>query len=777
MSGKTLLIVESPAKCKKIESYLGSNYKCIASFGHIRELMTQKGLKCIDIDNNYSPLFQISTRQRKKVSDMKKYIGESKEVLLATDDDREGEAIAWHICQVCNLDPRSTKRIIFHEITKPAIIKAVSKPGRINMNMVNSQKARQVLDLLVGFTISPVLWKNISSNKKSALSAGRCQTPALRLVYDNEKEIEENPGKKCYNIKGYFTNNNISYSLNKDIEKSEECEEFLEETVNHDHIMTNTEPKKSEKSPPKPLTTSDIQQKASSILRYSPKQTMQICQNLYESGYITYMRTDSRFYSEEFLENVENYIDSKYGDEYIKRNLVSLSLNSQKQEDEKTKKKKKKDENAQEAHEAIRPTQITRTVVEEDGKKITNKEVRMYKLIWNITLESCMANSVYLKFLSTITSPIEALYSNYFEQVTFPGWEIVQGYEEHNKEYHYLLKVNTDKPIKYNKIKASYTLKEIKGHYTEAKLVSMLEKKGIGRPSTFSSIISKIEERGYVKKGNVKGVKVKCLDYELVDDEITETENTKEIGGEKNKMILEPIGKIVIEFLINKYNNVFEYTYTKDMENELDKIAKGKKIWHSLCHECYTDIKAINDTIKTEDKEKETLVGDYTFRIARYGPVLMKRIDGKIKYFKIKPDIDIDELKAGNIDPEDAILVEKANSVIGKYKDIDVTLKKGKFGLYIVYGDKNVSLKGLKKDENEIKIDDVIPYIDKKESESGIVRKINEHASIRNGKFGHYIFYKTPTMKKPKFISLKKNKIDYMNCDINELEGYIEEGF
>ena len=400
------------------------------------------------------------------------------------------------------------------------------------MDMVNSQKARQVLDLLVGFTISPILWKNISSNKKSALSAGRCQTPALRLVYDNQKEIEENPGKKCYKINGYFTNNNINYSLNQDFTEKDECEEFLEDSVNHQHIMTNSEPTSIEKTPPKPLTTSDIQQKASSILRYSPKQTMQICQNLYESGYITYMRTDSRYYSAEFIENVENFIERKYGDDYVKDDLFSISLSSQEKEDGETK-KKSKDNNAQEAHEAIRPTKITRTEIEEDGKKITNKEIRMYKLIWNITLESCMSNSRYLKFLSTITSPVSINYTNSFEQITFPGWEIVKGYEEHNKDYHYLLKINTKKPIKYNKIKATYTLKEIKGHYTEGKLVSLLEKRGIGRPSTFSSIITKIEDRGYVKKGNINGIKVKCTDYELVDDEISEIENTKTIGGEE----------------------------------------------------------------------------------------------------------------------------------------------------------------------------------------------------------------------------------------------------
>jgi DNA topoisomerase-1 len=771
---KILIIVESPAKCKKIESFLGSQYKCIASFGHIRELMTQKGLQCIEIENNYNPLFQISQRQKKQVATLKKNIQESKEILLATDDDREGEAIAWHICQVCKLNVNTTKRIIFHEITKPALIKAVKNPGKINMDMVNSQKARQVLDLLVGFTISPILWKSISSNKKSALSAGRCQTPALRLVYDNELDIQANPGKKCYAISGYFTKNNIKYVLDKDIETKDECEEFLENSVNHSHMMTNTTPKNIEKTPPKPLTTSDLQQKASSILHYSPKQTMSICQNLYEEGYITYMRTDSRYYSEEFINSAEKYIKSKYGNEYIKNDLISLSLNNKKQNDEKKTKKKKNDDNSQEAHEAIRPTKILIKSIEPSGKKITAKEVRMYKLIWNITTESCMSNSKYLKFLSTITSPIESKYKYSCEQITFPGWEVVQGYEEHNKDYHYLLKINTKRELSYNKIKGEYTLKEIKTHYNEAKLVSLLEKKGIGRPSTFSSIISKIEERGYVKKDDIKGIAIDCIDYELENDEISEIQHNKTLGGEKNKMVIQPIGKVVIEFLIKQYNKVFEYDYTKNMENELDKIAKGNKIWHSLCDECYKDIKSINDTIKVEETKQETeLEGGYTFRIARYGPVLMKRIDGKIKYHKIKPDIDIEELKDGKIKPEDAILIEKVNSSLGKHKDIDVYLKKGKFGLYISYNDNNISLKGLKKEAEEITINDVLPYIENNNQSSKVTRMINENASIRNGKFGHYIYYKTNTMKKPKFIALKKYKIDYLNCDLEELENII----
>lgn len=802
MSNKILIIVESPAKCKKIESFLGSNYKCIASYGHIRELVTKKGLKCIDIEDNYNPIYQNVYKQKKNIEQLKKCVREANEVLLATDDDREGEAIAWHICQVCKLDPKNTKRIIFHEITKTALQKAVSKPCRINMNMVYSQKARQVLDLLVGFTISPILWRNISSNKKSALSAGRCQTPALRLVYDNQIDIDNNPGKKCYSITGYFTNKNIPYSLNTTIDNQEECETFLEDTVNHEHMMSNSIPKHIEKQPPKPLTTSDLQQKASSLLRYSPKKTMKICQTLYENGYITYMRTDSRYYSHEFIESVDTFIQKKYEKKYVGNQLYSLSLNSKnkktskdddKYNDEhndkqnKNSKKSKKSTknnttmNAQEAHEAIRPTDIQRIDIQENSK-IKKEEIRMYKLIWNITLESCMANSTYSKFLSTITSPIDALYTYSCEQIQFPGWEIVQGYEEHNKEYHYLLKVNTDKTILYNKIKALYNLRDTKTHYNEAKIISLLEKKGIGRPSTFSSIISKLEERGYVKKENVKGKKINCIDYELVDDEIIEVDNTRIIGEEKHKMVLQPIGKIVIEFLINHYNRIFQYDYTKDMEEELDKIADGNKLWYTLCDVCYKDIIKINKDIKSIEQKKETqLDDDYIFRIARYGPVLMKKVNGKIKYFKIKSDIDIDELKLGNIKPKEAILVEKINNSLGLFKDKDVILKKGKYGLYVQYNERNISLKGLHKNEEDICLNDIIPYIDESNNDvsnsntlnRGIVRIINDFASIRKGKFGDYIFYKTTDMSKPKFISLKKSNIDYKNCDISILEEYI----
>lgn len=770
---KILVIVESPAKCKKIENYLGSSYKCIASFGHIRELVTKKGLDCIDIKHNYSPIYQNCISKLKQINVIKREIAKCSDVLLATDDDREGEAIAWHICKVAGLDPLHTKRIIFHEITKSALQKAVLNPGRINMDMVNSQKARQVLDLLVGFTISPVLWKHISQNKKSALSAGRCQTPALRLVYDNENDIKENPGKKCYGITGYFTDKNIKYLLTDVLDTSSDCETFLEKSVYHSHMMVNTKPKRIEKEQPKPLTTSDIQQKASSVLNSSPKQTMSMCQKLYECGYITYMRTDSRFYSKEFIESTKKYIIETFNDTYVRKDLFTLSLDAQSKIVTKKQKNDKDNSHAQEAHEAIRPTNITLLEVKPDGEKITHKEAKLYALIWSITIESCMSKSEYMRFLSTITSPYKCLYKKTLEQNVFPGWEIIRGYEEDNPEYHYLLALRTKNSISYYKIKGTYNLKEVKTRYNEAKLVRILEKKGIGRPSTFASIISKIEERGYVKKGDVKGETIDCIDYELTGDEIHEIEHKKVVGGEKNKMILQPIGKIVIEFLLHNYNTIFDYDYTKKMEDTLDMIANGKKKWYSICDECYKDITKINNSLQINESDKKTtLEGGYSYRIARYGPVLMKTINGKIKYFKIKPGISEDDIKNGIIKPEDAILNHTKNTSFGTYNEKEIILKKGKFGLYVSYNGKNISLKDLNKNENEITLSDIIPLIECKTN--NILRTINETSSIRNGKYGHYIYYKAKGMKKPKFIKLCKETIDYMNCSNEELEDYID---
>ena len=324
-----LVIVESPAKCKKIEGYLGNGYKCIASFGHIREIAN--GLKSIDTENNFKVVFKTIKSKNKYIKSLREWIKKSNEVILATDDDREGEAIAWHICKTFNLPILSTKRIIFHEITKSAIKNAINNPIKINMNTVNAQLARQVLDLLVGYTISPILWKHISRNSKGSLSAGRCQTPALRLVYEQQKLIKNSPGKKVYETTGTFTKNNLDFLLNYNYNNEKNMENFLEESVNFRHIYTVSNPKIVKKNPPIPFTTSTLQQKASNEYNFSPKQTMRLAQTLYENGYITYMRTDSTTYSKEFIKLAKKYIKKQFGEDYITKN-IDILVNGNKKE-------------------------------------------------------------------------------------------------------------------------------------------------------------------------------------------------------------------------------------------------------------------------------------------------------------------------------------------------------------------------------------------------------------------------------------------------------------
>ena len=378
-----VVIVESPAKCKKIESYLGAGYKCIASFGHIRNL---KGLKSIDIENQFTPSFDIIPEKSKYIRQLREKAKKADEVILATDDDREGEAIAWHIAKVLKLPIHSTKRIIFHEITKTAIQRAIHNPTCVNMNRVYAQQARQVLDLLVGFTISPILWKYI--NRTKGLSAGRCQTPALRIIYENQKQIDASPGEMLYQTTGIFTKKKIIFQLNYKYKTGETMEHFLENSVNFDHRYSASDPKTIYKKQPMPFTTSAIQQKASNEFHFSPKQTMRLCQKLYEKGLITYMRTDSKTYSKDFIETVKEHITENYCARYISPTIDKLTT------------RKQSGKNAQEAHEAIRTTDINRINI---SNSYTSQERKMYEFIWRNTLESCMPSAEFLSFTASIS--------------------------------------------------------------------------------------------------------------------------------------------------------------------------------------------------------------------------------------------------------------------------------------------------------------------------------------------------------------------------------------
>jgi DNA topoisomerase-1 len=784
----SLVIVESPAKCKKIEEYLGPGYKCIASFGHLRELPS---LKNVNIENNFTPTYIISDNalKKKQIELMRKEIKKADEVILASDGDREGEAISYAIIELFNL-PITTKRIIFNEITEKALQVAIKNPTTINMDMVHAQQARQILDILVGFKITPVLWKSIvNPSKDNALSAGRCQTPALRLIYDNEQDIRAAKERKVYNTIGYFTNSNLPFDLSKEYESEDVMSDFLHGSSSFQHIYTCSEPKKVFKSPPEPFTTSRIQQVASNELHYSPKETMTICQKLYEAGYITYMRTDSKTYSGEFLSSVSQYIMTNYaaGEKYIGDICKTTDCQN------KDVKKPTKDTKAvtQDAHEAIRPTNIC---LRDLDAKVDSKEKRIYKLIWENTLESCMTDASFFQIIATISAFDNGKFTYKSEQVDFPGWKIVS--KKHvdeiqamNKDFNYLQIIKKNAIIPYKKMVSKVTIKGTKMHYTEARLVQLLEEKGIGRPSTFSSLVDKIQERGYVKKQDVKGKEIVCYDYELENDDVYEIETKREFGNEKNKLVIQPLGIIVIEFLEKHFLNIFNYDYTSQMEETLDKIAKGNYIWHELCRTCNKEIDQLIDVMGPQAKMEIKIDDNNTYIVGKYGPVIKcteKMDDGKdsVKFKPLRNDIDLAILENPDCKVEDIIdtsvrASKKTSYILGKHEGHDVILKKGKFGLYISWGTNSKTLKDLgNRPIENITFDEVKKYLDEG---SPFVREIDANLTIRKGPKGDYLFFKTSRMKKPQFYDIKsftnETKEDYKICNKTILKSWIKEKY
>jgi DNA topoisomerase I len=776
-----LIIVESPAKCKKIESYLGNSYKCLASYGHIREFAN--GLKSIDYNNSYKPTYKISSNKQKYVKILRAAIKKATEVILATDDDREGEAIAWHICQVFHLPVKTTKRIIFHEITKKAILKAVNNPTTIDMKQVEAQQARQILDLIVGFTTSPILWKYISRKTEKGLSAGRCQTPALRLVYENEQQCKEAKGENVYETIGNFSHMNIQYKLNYFFKDGESIKQFLEKTKDHEHILNTTQQKKMKKSPPKPFTTSTLQQKASNVYNFSPKNTMKLAQTLYENGFITYMRTDNAKYSKDFIDTTKQYIENKWNSKYINQKIDSISLKEEKKEEKKdeekeSEKEENKNELSQEAHEAIRPTNIfTETI--QNNPKIGKYELKLYQLIWRNALESCMASSMYDVILSTVTSPEKYVYKNTTEKNIFPGWEAVGGVEQTNDIFEYLYSIyqgDKNKKINYSEIKSDMTIKKLKSHYTEARLVQLLENNGIGRPSTFSSLVSKIIERNYVVKTNIPGKKLDCINYSLkYNEEPKEHKKIRTFGEEKNKLKIEPIGVVVIEFLNKYFDNLFNYEYTKQMEDYLDTINKGKYSLKKLCDSCRNEldnaISCITNNKNMDCKEQKNnsyqkgikIDDQHTWIIGKYGPVILCKNGENVTFKKVKKDIDLDKLRSGGYKLKDILYIGSTTSdgafskSLGEFDGEEIIVKNGKYGLYCSYKNKNRSLKYSNKTLDTITLNDAKKILSsqKKETGSKILKNIDKIASIRQGKWGPYVYYKTEKMTKPKFIPIK----------------------
>ena len=766
-----LVIVESPAKCEKIESYLGSEYKCIASFGHLQEL---KSLKDIDINNNFQPRFTPIQSKSKQIDYIRSKIMNAEEVILATDDDREGEAISWHICNLFNLSVTTTKRIIFHEITKPALLYSINNPTFLNMNIVNSQFGRQILDILVGYKITPILWEKISRTKK--LSAGRCQTIALRLVYDRQNEINNSKGVKSYNTTGYFTDKNIPFTLNHNFEDEKQLVKFLEDSKTHSHSLLIENPKDSSRHPPLPFNTSTLQQSASNEYHFSPKITMQLCQKLYEHGHITYMRTETKKYSSDFIKSATEFITTSYGINYVNSTINSIKMEESNNTSQQS-----------QPHEAIRPTNISLTPTSIDLNK---QEKQMYNLIWKNTIESCMSNALFKTLLVKISAPQKYEYSYCCESIVFLGWKLIAYNTNKNSAidatktmaYEYLPKI-TNKILPYKKIVSKLALKSIKSHYGEACLINILEEKGIGRPSTFSSLIEKIQNRGYVKLENITGQLIACKDYYLETNTISEVQEERQFGNEKNKLVIQNTGILVIELLLKLYPTLFDYEYTKNMESNLDIIAHGNKNYWELCLDCLREINSLNSsnrstTSKSSVKSEDIIIDkNHVYMIGKYGPVIKCLTSNPATFISVKPNIDLNKLKNQEYKLED--IIEKTtilNKVLGQYNGVDVILKKGKFGLYISWEKNKKSLNNINIDESKIVLDDVVKIIENnKSSNENILREISKEISIRKGKgsYGDYIFYKTSKMSKPKFIKLNKFKEDYLTCPSINIINYI----
>ena len=772
---KYLIIVESPSKCAKIESFLGNEYKCIASIGHLREI---KGLKSIETTNNYNIKFSISESKKEHIKSMEKIIKQfdTNNIILATDDDREGEAIAWHICDIFELNIDSTQRIVFHEVTQEALLRSLSSKRNIDMNIVQAQWARQVLDMLIGFNISPMLWKYMYYDKDNSLSAGRCQTPALRLVYDNEQEkINGNGVEKTYKMIGNFTERHLEFVLSKEFSKKEEIIEFLTKSINFHHILSIGSPKISTSSPPKPFNTSSLLQTASNILHISPKETMKYCQVLYQGGHITYMRTENRKYSTEFLNEIKQFIENKWCSKYV-GNTSNLENNSKSN-----------------PHEAIRVTHLN--IRELPEKEYVGKIASLYQLIWKNTVQSCMSDAKYQNTDVFINSPLDnERYKHTIEIPVFLGWKncdtkIIAPEKSLENEQScgnglclYLQTLSKTDAITYNRIDTQTTFHNQHVHYTESSLIKKLEDFGIGRPSTFSIFIETIIDRGYVKKTDIEGVKMLCEEYfvEGTNTEILSRNINKTIGNEKGKLVIQSTGTMVIEFLIKHFDKIFEYNYTIELEEKLDNICENGEQWYKLCNDCDILLKEFIIPLNKLSKTIFPLDKNHGVTFTKYGATIQKKDDsGLITFMNVKKNIrlDLDSLKRGEYTLKD--LEETNMRCLGDWEGSPIFIKNGQYGIYLEWGEQKKTCKDYKKTLEEFTLEDVEIIMNTNENTThmNILRIFNSEISIRRGKFGPYAFYQNTSMKKPKFFNIKQFKEGFLTCESETFIQWIEDKY
>ena len=598
---KNLVIVESPAKAKTIEKYLGKDFKVSSCYGHIRDLA--KDDKSIDKENGFKPTYIPSPDKKKVIKELKNLRKNSEKVYIATDNDREGEAIAWHLKEILDLDDNEYERIIFREITKNAILKSLENPTKIDMNLVNAQQARRVLDRLVGFEISPILWKKI----KRGLSAGRVQSVAVKFVVDRENEINNFEAKSSFKTTANFmsvSDESFTAELDKRFETIDEARKFLKDCTNKDFIVSKVEKKPSKRSPSAPFTTSTLQQEASRKIGFSPSLTMSTAQRLYEAGHITYMRTDSVNLSDEALESAQKIINDNFGEKYHNKRVY-----------------KTKSKSAQEAHEAIRPTNLGN---DNAGKSDTEK--KLYNLIWRRTLASQMAESIFERTIVKIQSVNNTEFKATGEVLIFDGF--LKLYNEIDDSSKLLPKLEEKSVLKTVKILSKEIFTKHPPRYSEASLIKKMEDSGIGRPSTFAETVRKIKEREYVVKEERDGKIINSKELTLENTKISENVKEEKTGFEKNKIYPTNMGMFVTEFLNENFISSFmDYSFTAKTENQLDQIAFNGKNWNDMLKEFYSGFSDLSNKVPEERYQLEKDLGEYEgkkliARIAKFGPVI-----------------------------------------------------------------------------------------------------------------------------------------------------------
>jgi DNA topoisomerase-1 len=756
---KNLLIVESPAKAKTIEKILGSDFQVKSCFGHIRDL--EKAGMGIDIEKDYAPRYIVPEEKEKVVKELKALAKKSGEVWLATDEDREGEAISWHLCEVLGLDPHTTKRIVFHEITKPAIQAAVKNPRTLDMNLVMAQQARRILDRIVGFELSPVLWRKMSM--RNNLSAGRVQSVAVRLIAEREREINAFAATSSFKIEALFTAKDLGdkpvtfAAEGKKQSKAEDAEAFLKSCVGANYKVTDIQVKPGKRSPAPPFTTSTLQQEASRKLGYGVSRTMLIAQKLYENGYITYMRTDSVNLSNTALGDITNTVKGMYGEKYHQ-----------------FRKFKNKNENAQEAHEAIRPTYTNNITVEEPDWK------RLYELIWKRTMASQMADAELEKTTAKIeisTNKEELTASG--EVLKFDGFLKVYREDKDEDEVNedetqegMLPPLTPGQQLPLKEMKATERFTRPLPRYTEASLVKKMEELGIGRPSTYAPTISTILKRGYVEKRDKDGTKRDFRVMMLKNDTLTKQIEQENTGAEKSKLFPSDLGLVVTDFLKQYFDDIMDYGFTAKIEEEFDEVAEGKMKWNKMIDEFYNPFKKdVENTIENAERIKgERELGTdpesgkpVVARMGRYGPMVQigsAEDEDKPRFAKIPTGQSIE-----TITYDEAMDLFKLQGTFGQFEEKDISVNVGRFGPYVKWGEEYISIpRGT--DLSTVDLDKAIQLIQEKKQADAPVGFYEEKPITKGkGRFGPFIKWDGMFINVPR----RYNFDALTQADMNEL--------